>query len=41
MLEEYKENKEKGVEYTQWVSYVLDLGRADPTFTREYHTKNT
>lgn len=28
VLEEYKENKEKGVEYTQWVSYVLDLGRA-------------
>ncbi|MCT0196629.1 hypothetical protein EFM06_01930 [Lactobacillus helveticus] len=28
VLEEYKESKEKGVEYTQWVSYVLDLGRA-------------
>lgn len=28
VFEEYKESKEKGVEYTQWVSYVLDLGRA-------------
>ena len=28
VFEEYKESKEKGIEYTQWVSYVLDLGRA-------------
>lgn len=26
--EEYEENKKKGIEYTQWVSYVLDLGQA-------------
>lgn len=28
VFEEYKDSNEKGVEYTQWVSYMLDLGRA-------------
>lgn len=28
VFEEYKESSEKGVEYTQWLSYMLDLARA-------------
>lgn len=28
VAEEYEENKKKGIEYTQWISYALDLGQA-------------